>query len=120
MCALAETLAVPAAQLLSDETLERVNREDRPAAREAAERIAANLEALLLAEAGRTPVDVSRGARAKPSCTGAQVLAGCREARVARAGVRAQKGRTARSLAPHPAEVRRTWEDGQRLAKSPA
>lgn len=89
------TLGVPVASLLtdrlilaevsvSDETLERVRREGAPAARAAAVRIAAQLEALLLAKASAPPVDVSPGARPKRRRTRAEVLAGTRAANAAR------------------------------------
>lgn len=81
---------------ISDETLERVKREGKPAAEEAARRIAQGLEALLLAEAGRPPVDVSPGARPKHRRTRAEVLAGIAEAQ------RMSKARQARE-----AEARR-------------
>lgn len=87
----AQTLGCPVASLLTDElilaevrvspeTLERVKREGQPAAREAAERIARGLEVLLLAEAGRPPLDLSPGARPKRRRSRLEVLAGIAEA----------------------------------------
>lgn len=93
--AIAHAVGCPVAQLLTDElvlaeirvspdTLERVKREGQPAAREAAQRIAAGLEALLLAEATRPPVDLSPGARPKRRRTRAEVIAGVAAAEAGR------------------------------------
>jgi hypothetical protein len=106
---MARALQVPVALLLTDElvlaeirvsdaTLERVKREGRPAAQEAAQRIAARMEALLLAEASRPLVDVSPGARPKPRRTRVEVLAGIADAKAARE-VRRQAAREARRIA---------------------
>lgn len=89
LAAIAGALGAPIASLLvdelvlaevriSEETLARVKREGRPAAAEVAVAIAGNLEALLVAEASREPVDLAPYARARPRRTREQVLAGKR------------------------------------------
>lgn len=96
---IASALGVPVAQLVTDElilaevrvspeTLDRVRSLGRPAAEEVARRIAANLEALLLAEATRPPVDLSKGARPKRRRTRAEVLRGVTEAKRSREAIR--------------------------------
>lgn len=83
---LAQALGLPIAQLFTDDlvlaevrvspdTLERVRREGRQAARDAADRIAGGLEPLIWQEATRPPVDMRPGARAKPRRTREEVLA---------------------------------------------
>jgi len=83
---LASALGIPIASLLtdelvlaevriSDETLERVKCEGRPAADEVAARIAQNLAALLLAQATAPARDFSPGARARPRRSREEVLA---------------------------------------------
>jgi len=86
LAAIASALGIPIASLLvdqvvlqeirvSEETLERVRREGRPAIDEISARLAASVGALLHAEATRLPVDLSPGARAKPRRSREQVLA---------------------------------------------
>lgn len=113
LAAIASAIGIPVASLLTDEvvlaeirasseTLERVRREGRPAAREAALRIVDNIEALLLAEATRPPVDISPGARGRPRRSREQVLAE-REASWAAASARSaaikEERRQARKIA---------------------
>ncbi len=100
---IAPALGIPVARLFTDElvlaevrvsaeTLDRVKREGAPAAREAAKRIAQGLEALLLAEATRPPVDVSPGARPKRRRSRAEVLAD-QSARLAALKARPKQGK---------------------------
>jgi transcriptional regulator with XRE-family HTH domain len=109
LAAIASAIGIPVASLLTDEvvlaeirasseTLERVRREGRPAAREAALRIVDNLEALLLAEATRPPVDLSPGARAKPRRSREQKLASWAAA-TERSKAIAEERRQARKIA---------------------
>lgn len=85
--AIAAALGIPVMSLLvdrfvlaelqvSDESLERVRREGRPAAAAIVAAIAPGLEAALLAEAGRPAIDLSPWARARPRRSREQVLAG--------------------------------------------
>lgn len=87
--AIASALGIPIASLLVDdlvltelrvsaETLEKVRREGRPAAIATAERLAAGVAELLLAEAGRPAIDTSPYAWARPRRSREQVLAGVR------------------------------------------
>lgn len=89
---IAKALGIPVAALFTDElviadvvvsaeTVAHIKSEGRQAAREAAERIAAQLEPLLYAAATRPPVDTSPGQRPKRRRTRAEVLAGISEAR---------------------------------------
>jgi hypothetical protein len=97
--AIAAALGIPIASLLTDqcvlqeihvseETLERIRREGKPAAEEVADRLTVNFFALLMAEATRPPVDLSPGARAKPRRSREELLAK-REASLAAASQRA-------------------------------
>ena len=99
---LASALGIPIASLfvdelvlaeirVSEETMQRVRRDGSPAAREVAERLARNLEALLLAEATKPPVDLSPGARAKPRRTREQKLASWAKAAESSARKRAEQ-----------------------------
>lgn len=72
---------VPVADVvLSQESVDRVRREGRPAAAELAQLLAAQLEPLIYQAATRI-VDTSHGARPKRRRTRAEVLAGVREAK---------------------------------------
>jgi len=83
---------------VSDETLERVKRQGRAAAREAAERIAENLEAVLLAEASKPPVDLAPGVRPKRRRSREEVLVGIVGAKASREA-RRQASQEARWIA---------------------
>jgi hypothetical protein len=73
---------------VSDETIEQVRREGRPACKEAAERLASRLEPLIWQQATRKPVDISPSARPKRRRSRAEVLAGIAEANRMRAATR--------------------------------
>jgi transcriptional regulator with XRE-family HTH domain len=96
---IAQALNVPVAALfadefvlaevrVSDETIEQVRREGRPACKEAAERLASRLEPLIWQQATRKPVDISPSARPKRRRSRAEVLAGIAEANRMRAATR--------------------------------
>ena len=97
---IASALGVPIAQLftdelvlaevrVSDETLERVRKDGRIVAGEAAERIAGQLEPLIWQAATRPPVDVSPGSRAaKKRMDRREILAGVKRAEKAKRAAR--------------------------------
>lgn len=96
---IAAALGVPVAQLFTDAnvlaeivvseaTLADVRNLGREHSRAAAERIAGQLEPLIYEAATRPAVDTSPGARAKRRRTRAEVLAGIKQADLARAAAR--------------------------------